>query len=75
MTRELTDAQRALVNLAASATLADHMGDMWNYILEALRQVGIEPPPFDGDFDAEFASWLAKSYDAKTVYGTSIGEA
>lgn len=73
---EMKDPRQVLINLAASATLADHMGDMWSYIGEALEQIGIEPPEdvrFADDYGHAFAKWLRLNHNATSIYGTEVG--
>lgn len=70
------DPKQVLINLAASATLADHMGDMWNYIIEALDQVGVKPPEglvYADNYEEALAKWLRKEHGATTVWGTEVG--
>lgn len=58
------------LELIASLTIADHMGDVSNELYEALRQLG-EVPPDDLEELHELGSWLG-SKGITTLYGTSM---
>lgn len=70
--------KKALLSLAYSATLCDHMGDMWSDINKVLKDVGeTELAEADheygdedenGDCDSEFTLFMKKR-GVKTVWG------
>lgn len=66
----MKDPKDILLQLIASLTLADHMGDVSNEIQKALEQLG-ETPEWD-DFP-ELQKWL-HAKGITTLYGTSIGD-
>jgi hypothetical protein len=66
--------RQVLINLVGSLTLADHMGDAMDDAMQALKQVGIEPPEEMDDDDFDLGDWLARNHGATTVWGTSLLE-
>jgi hypothetical protein len=66
----VADPRRVLLNLIGSLTLADHMGDVMDDAMQALKQIGIEPPE-DLDSD-DLGDWLSRNHGAVTVWGTSL---
>lgn len=75
--REMTDRQ-ILINLIASLSLADHMGDVANDAETALKRAGIpfNYSEYEGDEDwwPRLARWLAKEHGATTLYGTTFSD-
>lgn len=71
--------RQILINLIASLSLADHMGDVASDCEEALKQIGIAmPPDYDGSqYDEwwhQLAHFLSAQHGAQTVWGTSLAE-
>lgn len=65
---------KILLQLVASATLADHMGDMWDDLGEALKKVGrkdLEKLMWVDDENHELAHQLAKE-GITTIWGTEV---
>jgi hypothetical protein len=69
------DYKQILINLCASAFLADHMGDMAGDIDEALIQAGIITRKEAREFEdlSQLAGFLALEHRATTINGTAIG--
>lgn len=63
----MTEAQRIVAQLLASATLADHLGDVRGALKQAAKIVGLGKIP-SGD---ELTEWLVKN-NVTTIYGTEI---
>jgi len=68
----MTD-REILLSLCASASLADHLGDIAEDIFYALKLAGIEVPDEVGVLD-ELGPWLGKELGTRTLYGTSFEE-
>jgi hypothetical protein len=68
------DYRKILLNLCASLTLADHLGDVCGYVCEAMMQAGVLTKEEEADIGEmhELASWLHE-LGATTLYGTSVG--
>lgn len=63
--------RQVLINLAAGAYLADHMGDIQEDIRWALKQIGLEVPEDCYDL-RDIGKWLAYNHNATTVWGSSL---
>lgn len=78
MSEPLSERQ-VLINLVASLSLADHMGDAYADSKRALALIGIAMPqdyegsPYEG-FWHQLAHYLATNHGATTVWGTSLVE-
>lgn len=68
--------KQILINLCAGAHLADHMGDMASDIYEALEQAKIITKEESREFSdlSELSGFLVLEHQAKTVWGTELGE-
>lgn len=66
---KVEDYKRLLLELVASATLADHMGDMWNDLNRALKIMGEDDLLEDHD---ELSKKLFQR-GITTIWGTEIG--
>lgn len=70
--------RQVLINLIASLSLADHMGDAYEDCEQALKQIGIEVPsimdsPLENpEYWEHLAHYLSRNHNAETVWGTSL---
>ena len=67
----MTD-RELLLALIASLTLDDHLGDVGDDVAKVLKELGIEVPENDGDWQEDVADELARR-GVKTLYGTPLG--
>jgi len=65
------DYKNIILSLVASATLADHMGDMWDDLNQALKLIG-EDELLEADYESELPNLLHKR-GIKTIWGTEVG--
>jgi hypothetical protein len=76
---EANRAERVLLMLLASLTLADHMGDASNYMWDALKlafpaiHAEVEIAEEDCDEPMEALAMVLQRHGVTTLYGTSIG--
>ena len=71
----MSDPRQILINLIAGLDLCDHLGDVSDDKYEALKQMGIEVPKYvdtGDDDDMSLGEWLAESFGATTLRGTSL---
>jgi hypothetical protein len=72
--------RQVLINLIASLSLADHMGDAYEDCEQALKQIGIDVPsildsPLENpEYWEHLAHFLSHHHNAETVWGTSLLE-
>jgi len=74
--REAAYYRQMVINLCASLTLADHMGDAYGDCEKALNDIGITIPQDDdyGDHWSFLMKFLAREHGAETVWGTSLAD-
>ena len=77
MTEKEHDPRQVVINLVASLSLADHMGDAYEDAALALEQVGVELPDDLDSYGKEpweaLGKYLGQHHAAETVWGTSMG--
>lgn len=69
--------RQVLINLIASLSLCDHMGDAADDAQRALKQIGVDLPEsvqWADDWWSALAKFLATEHGAETVWGTSLLE-
>ena len=62
--------RQVLINLVASLTLADHMGDAMDDAYQALKLIDIDLPYFDED--GELMGWLRDNHSARGIWDSSL---
>lgn len=70
------DYKQILINLCASTSLCDHLGDVTEDVYEALKQAKIldKEKIYEFDDTHDMVKYLAREHKAKTIFGTSFGE-
>lgn len=74
------DYKKILLSLIGSLTLADHLGDVWDDVSEALDQAGFKTlrEAADSNYESEsYGAALAPELHkigVTTLYGTSLGD-
>ena len=65
-----TDAQAIFLKFLASLTLADHLGDVWNDVDQAIEQFGIDG--LDPTWEEHELQHVLGARGVTTLYGTVI---
>jgi len=73
----MADERKILINLVASMSLADHMGDVFEDCVKALKDAGIDWPGTDDGMQKpldQLTAWLVTHHGAESVWGTPLAE-